>query len=147
MKAKFIYSVNKMMRGSSLLEELIALVIVSIGLLGMTRMQLASMKDNQVALDHTQASSLACEIFDLMRANRTLSMSDRYNLPLKTNVSLGSDAPSEDLYSWKNRVAQLLPNGDGSVSHDGTLFTVTIQWSEAHSGGETEKQFVIRSEL
>lgn len=71
MKVKFIYSVNKMMRGSSLLEELIALVIVSIGLLGMTRMQLASMKDNQVAQISTQASSLACEIFDLMRANRT----------------------------------------------------------------------------
>ncbi len=147
MRAKYIYSINKTMRGSSLLEELIALVVISIGLLGMARMQLITMKDNQVALDHTQASNLACEIFDLMRANKSLSISDRYNLPLNTDVALGSDAPSEDLYSWKNRVSQLLPNGDGSISRNGNIFTVTIQWSETHSGGENEKQFIVSSEL
>ena len=147
MKKNISNAMKKNINGSSLLEELIALVIISIGLLGMTSLQLTAMKDNQVALDHTQASNLACEILDLMRANPDLSMDDRYNMSFNTSSSTSTGVSYVDVNNWKSRIAQMLPDGDASITRNGKVFTITIQWNETHSGGVSNKQFVISSEL
>ena len=49
---------SKSVRGFSLLEVLVALVIISIGLLGIASLQINSLKNNQMALSHGQASYL-----------------------------------------------------------------------------------------
>ena len=48
--------VSKTARGFSLLEVLVALVIISIGLLGIASLQINSLKNNQMALSHGQGN-------------------------------------------------------------------------------------------
>ena len=56
--------------GFSLIEVLVALLVLLIGLLGVVRMQLLSVQNNQGAYLRTQATYIAADMMDRMRANR-----------------------------------------------------------------------------
>ena len=55
--------------GFSLLEVLVALVILSVGLLGLARMQSTGLRQNNSAYFHSQATTLAYAILDRIRVN------------------------------------------------------------------------------
>ena len=57
-------------RGFSLLEVLIALVVLAVGLLGFALLQTMSLRFAQSANHRTQATNLAYDLLDQMRANR-----------------------------------------------------------------------------
>jgi len=57
--------------GFSLLEALIAIVVISIGVLGAARLQLASKHANLESVQRAVATLLAQEMFERMRGNRT----------------------------------------------------------------------------
>ena len=142
------YYLKKKSYGASLIEVLIALVVISIGLLGLASLQLSAMKNNQVALQHTQASSLAYEVLDLMRANRQQALNGNYDLPLGDSAPTGPSIPAVDLQRWKSNLAISLPNGDGGIQRTGnSIVTIIIQWNESHTGGDDNKQYVFTSEL
>ncbi|MEA3277712.1 MAG: type IV pilus modification protein PilV [Pseudomonadota bacterium] len=56
--------------GYSLLEVLIALIVLSVGLSGLASLILIGLKTNDSAMLRTQANTLAYDIVDRMRANR-----------------------------------------------------------------------------
>jgi type IV pilus assembly protein PilV len=56
-------------RGFTLLEVLIALLVLSIGLLGLAALQTTGLRSNEMASMRTQATQLAYDISDRMRAN------------------------------------------------------------------------------
>jgi len=62
------YSGNKQ-RGFTLLEVLIALLVLSIGLLGLAALQTTGLRSNEMASMRTTATQLAYDISDRMRAN------------------------------------------------------------------------------
>jgi len=125
--------------GASLIEVMVAVIIMSIGLLGLAAMQTTAMKNNQSAMQRTQASLLAYEFIDLMRANNSpdsfkafISSTYSYSPPDPNNcftttgcdVAAGDDMPSNDLYYWKlNLEHKLSPSAkamvcDGHISKD-----------------------------
>ena len=55
--------------GFTLIEVLVSMVILAIGLLGLAGMQTIALKDNQDAFFYAQASSLAYEMSDRIKAN------------------------------------------------------------------------------
>ena len=57
-------------RGFTLVEVLVALVVLSIGLLGVAALQLTSLRSNHSSAMRSQATFLAYDIIDRMRANR-----------------------------------------------------------------------------
>ena len=57
--------------GFSLIEVMVALLVLLIGLLGVVRMQLFSVQNNQGAYLRTQATYIASDMMDRMRANRS----------------------------------------------------------------------------
>ena len=57
-------------RGATLIEVLVAMLVLSIGLLGLAGMQMTALKSNQSAYYRSQATVLAYDIIDRMRANR-----------------------------------------------------------------------------
>ena len=136
------------MRGSSLLEVLIALVVLGLGVLGMVAMQATSLKSNQTALVRTQATELVNEI-DLMRANRNAALAGSYDRSLTDTAPTGTSTTAVDLQNWKARLARL-PSGQGIISHDGTTFTITIQWDESrlkNGNANASRQFIYRTEI
>ena len=56
-------------RGLSLVESMIALLVISIGLLGIASLQITAMKLNNSALHHSQSVWIAYNIADRIRAN------------------------------------------------------------------------------
>lgn len=60
---------NKLQKGTSLIEILVAVFVVSIGLLGVARMEILSKQSGHEALQRTSASMIAQEIMEKMRAN------------------------------------------------------------------------------
>lgn len=113
-------------RGFSLIEALIAIVLVSIGLLGMAGMQMTGLRNNQTAYYRSQATILSNDILDRIRANRAVMAS--YAVGMGTPA--GSGIVLTDLSEWKATIAAELPLGDGSVAVIGNTVTVTIKWIE-----------------
>lgn len=57
-------------QGFSLLEVMIAVVILSVGLLGMALLQSTSLRATQASNERSQATMLIYEMMDMVRANR-----------------------------------------------------------------------------
>jgi len=126
--------------GFSLLEVLIALLVLSIGLLGLAALQTVSLKANHGAYQRTQATFLAYDIIDRIRTNRNQAIAGAYDIDM--NASPPAASPSNlsdtDLNDWlTNYVSVLLPAGDGSVDCTTTasVCTVVIEWDESRVGG------------
>lgn len=144
-------------KGFTLIETLVALVILCIGLLGVAALQLMSLRSNHGSAMRTQATYLAYEIVDRMRANRDAALAGNYNIALGATPSGGTLAGS-DLVAWKQNIARTLPAvdnagtpefADGSVAQNGTIFTVTIRWNDLDDTGaaRTPVQFQMQTQL
>jgi type IV pilus assembly protein PilV len=124
-------------RGVTLLEVLISIVVLSVGLLGYAGLQTVSMKNNTSAFQRSQATMLTYDILDRMRAvarNPNPAVLGGYN------VAMGTLGSNQDVISWKNNVADALPDGDASVSVPlpaagaPIVVTITIQWDDNRDG-------------
>jgi len=140
-------------KGFSLLEVLIALVILSVGLLGIAAMLSTTVKSNDSAYMRSQATALAYNIIDRMRANQNAAQNGEYDIALGTpapgsstvcngvaaNCSAASLA-NFDLSQWKQSLdssANGLPNGDGSIAVNAAsgvyAVKVTVQWNDSRA--------------
>jgi len=141
--------------GFSLLEVLIALLVLSIGLLGLAGLQANAVAFNHSAYMRTQATNLAYDISDRMRTNRQAALDGDYDHEAPSPApACGSAIPSgtiaeRDIAAWHIALSCALPNGNGSVElgADGRL-TITISWDETRFeedgvAGDDVEQFVM----
>ena len=121
-------------RGTTLIEVLIALVVLAIGLLGMALLQVTSVQSNHSAYYRSQVSILASDLADRMRANRTAALTDAYVFDYPTASSSPPSASGtqaqKDKAEWLNTLAQALPEGTGKVEKSGTLVTISVRWND-----------------
>lgn len=127
--------------GFTLLEVVIAICVLSVGLLGLASLQGTSLKLNSSALMRSQATNLAASIVDAMRANRAAVFTGAYDATAPTtppacanNVSLTGTIAAQDLKAWRNSLACTFPSGTGSIVRRtvgaNTVVTVTIEWND-----------------
>lgn len=116
-----------------------AVLVLAIGLLGIAAMQGIAMQGNHSAYLRTQASYLAYEIIDAMRANRDLALGGSYNITYGATVS-GSDIAAIDMSAWRGRVTNLLPQGDSEVTQNGNLFSIEVRWNDTRAGNVADHQ-------
>src|SRR5882757_6192218 len=118
--------------GVSLVEILVTLVVTSVGLLGVAAMQLSTLRNNFDATARTQASVLAADIVDRMRANRTVAMTHGYDITITAPPPTAPTAQAgRDLREWKNTLSVLLPGGQGGVLYDDVtkVVTIAVNWN------------------
>jgi type IV pilus assembly protein PilV len=144
--------------GFTLLEVLIALLVLAIGLLGLAALQTTGLRSNTMATQRTHATQLTYDISDRMRANMAAiyvtdahnvvqSIIDNYDLdtctkpPSPTNVTARND-----LNTWCTDITSILPSGDAKIKQaiqvglDGNNFAtydVTVYWDEARTNSKT----------
>lgn len=138
-------SVRKLLRyerGMTLVEALVALVVLSIGLLGVAALQMTSLRNNHSAHVRSQATALAYDISDRMRANRTDALAGAYDVVLGGSVA-GVTLAATDVTAWKQAIAAVLPGGDGALLIDpvSRVVTITIQWDDSR-GAEAALTFI-----
>ncbi len=73
-----LIKVRQTQEGFNLIEVMIAIFVLAIGLLGMASIQLTGLRSNQSAYFRTQASILAYDIADRMRANSAQALATGY---------------------------------------------------------------------
>lgn len=130
--------------GFTLIESLVALLIMSIGLLGVAALQLASLKANHGAFQRTQATFLAQDIVDRMRANRDAAVAGQYDIEFGDAPPTNPATTAEiDLAAWRNRLVATLPAGgaigavvtepSGEIATDAATDTITvrIRWDDS----------------
>jgi type IV pilus assembly protein PilV len=120
-------------RGFTLIEALVSLVILSVGLLGVLGMRMASFKNTANANARAAASVHAADMLDRLRANPQRAMAGDYNLTI-TQAAPATNAgtiAAQDLAQWRSALAANLANGNGSVQVgvDGQA-VVVVQWIE-----------------
>lgn len=132
--------------GFSLIEVLIALLVLSVGLLGLALLQVLNVRYTASAQSRTVATNLATEVLDMMRSNPrhvvlynriTTQYFDGYAPPAGGCTSTGDTAASalNNIARWRCDVASRLPSGRGSVvvaGNEATGFqaTVTVTWTD-----------------
>lgn len=133
--------------GFSLLEVLIATVVLAIGLVGIASLQLKSSVYTESSLHRSNASGLAREIFERMRVNYIASKAGQYDigtLPTYTTNCEGVDldcTPEQlrehDLRVWSHRLTNSLPGADASIitgpddGENSVDIAVTIEWDQS----------------
>lgn len=138
--------------GFTLIEVLISVLVLSVGLLGLASLQLQALKTNQKSYQRSQATVLAYEIADRMRANRDAAVAGSYiygpsDTGPETNCSSGCADPAQlaqsDLREWLLSVNGSLTLGQGQVAcstdpcTERSMHTVTIYWDEQRDGSVT----------
>lgn len=126
--------------GFSLVEVLIALIIMSVGMLGIASLYVQSMQAGRTSLFRHHAVTLAGDVADRIRANRTAGAV--YENPVGANnncIAGGTDcsAPQmamHDILTWKQQAQASLPNGDVVVIFNGgptpPTYTIQVTWDE-----------------
>jgi type IV pilus assembly protein PilV len=140
-------------RGLTLIETLVALVIMSVGLLGIAALHVESVKAARSATLRTKAITLAVDMAEKMRANRVGTLAGDYTIgpgDMGSNHNCADDIdgaatvacnPAEmadhDVWLWKQRLGNAqsgLPEGaTGEIDTDGATdptFTITLAWEE-----------------
>jgi len=121
---------RKTQRGTTLVEVLVALVVLSVGLLGIAALQMTSLRNNRGAHLRSQAQVLAYDIADRMRANRNVALANAYVVALGVTPA-GGTLDALDLQDWKATLAQALPSGDGEITRVGNMFRIRIRWTDS----------------
>jgi type IV pilus assembly protein PilV len=135
-------------RGFTLIEALVALVVLSIGLLGVAALQLTALRNNSSASFRTQATYLAYDIADRMRANRDRALAGNYDVTY-ANTPTGAALADRDVIAWKTMLTATLPSGDGSIQTNGVdgQVVIRIQWDDSRSGDAGTVEFVTRTRI
>lgn len=125
-----------------MIDVLIALVVLSIGLLGLAGLQATGLRYNQGAFFRTQATLLAYGMADRMRANTAGVTAGNYNAITPGSVSSSppncvgavcssSQIAQYDAAQWEADVQSLLPSGQGKVTGNGNgVYTITVSWTD-----------------
>lgn len=107
-------------QGSSLIEVLIAVVIISLGLLSVAALQTVALKSNNGSYLRSQATFLAYDLADRMRAAPASALNGDYD-----------DGAGGDRAEWDARVlAQLGTGAAGVIVRNNRVVTITINWDD-----------------
>ncbi|MFM9486489.1 type IV pilus modification protein PilV [Pseudomonas monachiensis] len=129
--------------GMTLVEVQVALVILGVGLLGAAAFQLNALKYTDSARMTSQASFIAYDLMDRIRANAAAD----YTIapPTSGNPDVTRD---QDLFDFNtNIVSSLGASATGSVTVSQKVYTITITWddSRAAKAADSRRNFVLSS--
>lgn len=160
-RRSYSFGMRRANGGFSLIEVLIALVVLAVGLLGVAMMQVMSLRFTQSANERTVATNLAYELIDMMRSNRLLASQytaiaydsfDSVTTAGGCDRETAADAadPASNMARWRCEVRVALPNGAAVVRLPGDgVVQVDMRWTDAHwkqdsdPGDGTDEQQVV----
>jgi type IV pilus assembly protein PilV len=140
---------NKNQSGFTLLEVMVAIVVLSLGLLGLAGLQAATLRNNQIAYYRAIAIQQTYDMADRIRANQAGLATYALGVGVD-NGCIGSACNAvamaqTDIFQWNNNNARMLPAGGGTVvGVAGGSFDITVTWNENTEAGSAGQQFVTR---
>lgn len=154
---------GKRSEGFTLVEVLVSMLVLGIGVLGLAGLQSIGITAGYSALQRSQASWLAGEMADLLRANPEAARAGAYDATF-ADVAGGCPKPAGatraqlDLGQWQADLCETLGGtGRGSVQviRSGDLYNalIAVRWSDRRArdrlgaAGDAEETFAYRAGL
>jgi len=143
---------RKAQSGVGLIEVLVAVLVLSIGFLGVAALQVMSLSTNNSAMARSMATIASYSIMDAMRADITTAGAGGYDGTVKGNACpvVAGTLASAQLNQWCNQLAQTLgaaATTQGTikcVSASSVSCTVTIAFNDSRAGvGGTSNQQIV----
>lgn len=147
-------AVNK---GFTLIEVLIATLILAVGLLGLSGMQAMGLRSTVSSYNRSQATQLTYDMIDRIRS--TYLASDSHNVYVTIQPENASEQPvcistsdscssptacdstkmaEQHLFEWNRDLKAILPSGKGTITSVATsasiVFTITVSWDDNRDG-------------
>lgn len=155
--------------GFTLVEVLVAVAVLAVGLLGMAGLQVASLHFNHSAYLRAQATLMAYDMAERIKANPVGLANGNYNKQNAPDADIAgcltvdgcnpAQMAQHDLFEWKAALTRQLPGGKGvvcidktpndasyddpaaSCDGDGSIYVIKIGWQdERATGGREEKK-------
>lgn len=140
--------------GFTMIEVLIAIVVMSIGLLGFALLQTMNVRFVQSANFRTQATNLSYELLDQIRINRInagtyvgtyAATTEAADCVSPTGAEITKDAYMKD---WRCRLGKALGDeASASVTRDGDEVTVDVSWGDERWLDAADTTFSARTRL
>jgi type IV pilus assembly protein PilV len=136
------------MAGFTIVEVLVALVVLSVGMLGIAGLYVVTLQSGGTAIYRTQAVNLAADMADRIRANRNAGLA--YAAGAAGSLACTgagavdcspADLAGDDVLQWNTEIAAALPAGAGDIQVDTAVtpavYTITVTWSEPGQADES----------
>ncbi len=144
-------NLDKSGKGFTLIEVLIALLILTVGLLGMATLMMSSLQSSQGAYLRSQASVQAYDLIERMRANSSQAITtNNYTLAADATATADpecgtsddgctpSDQAQQDLHDWRAALEAGIPGATAVIARqNGNEYTITIEWAE-HASADAD---------
>lgn len=134
-------------QGFTLLESLVAMVVLSVGMLGVGALYVESLQSGRDAVIRSKAVNLAADMADRIRSNRqglaayggaAADNSCADTAVTATTVCTPGQMAAHDLFLWNQMLNDSsigIPDANGTVVFDGTTapatYTITVSWTVA----------------
>lgn len=139
-------------RGATLIEVLVAVLLLSFGIVGLAGLQMSGAKFNHSAYLRSQGTALAYDMADRIRANLDACTgaacaysTDRATVfdgtaAQRCGLSMGAQATpaamaAVEVNQWKHCLQDTLPDAQGAVQMPAAGTTYTDRCNVAHNGG------------
>ena len=144
---RYMFAASKCLsRGFSIVEVLVALVVLAVGMLGIAGLYVTSLQASGSALLRMQAVNLASDMADRIRANPDAGAAYAGE-PADNNCAGAAPAScspaqmaADDLFRWHRQLAATLPDDGDPDTPQGTVevsagppprtYTITVTWVE-----------------
>lgn len=141
---------HRQVRGFTLLEVMIALVVLAIGVVGLIALQMSTYQQLQTSHNYAKAAALAGAMADRMLANRAQAIANAYNhtaAPVglvpncATTACTAAQLATYDMDRWQTevtggspKVPGSLPSATGEIARVGTDLIIRVRWDDDLSG-------------
>lgn len=151
---------SKIQRGISLIESLVAIVVLAIGILGLIGFQLRTLADTQTSIKRAQAIKMIEDLSERLKVNpypllpaTMANLQTNFNTAVPGPIVNCNTTPCDatqlarfDLSRWKANIAANLPFGDAAVftvadetdPNNRRQLGVMVSWRENEKVNDTD---------
>lgn len=129
---------HRTQRGFSLVEVLIALIILSVGMLGIAGLYVQSLQAGRTSMLRHNAVTMAGDVADRIRSNPRAGIAYEGAGADKSCVAMDidcseADMASHDIFLWNQQADDSMPNGQVTITFNGVVpaeYTIAVTWDE-----------------
>lgn len=129
-----------MQSGMTLIEVLVALLVFSVGILGVAMLQLNALKYTDSSMRSMRVSFIAHDLFERIRANPDVSyaLSSLSQAPTSGNLAVPRQ---QDLYDFSTQLKRVVgDDAEASIAMAGSTVTLKLNWDDSRASQQSAQK-------